>query len=56
MIETFHASLVEKLVTIFKRLDGIEETVKWFNRTSLATLGTGMLGVIETVISWLIKN
>lgn len=55
-MDTFKASLVEKLVTIFKRLDSIEDTNKWVNRTALGTLATGVMAVIGALIMWLVQK
>lgn len=55
-MDTFKASLVEKLVTIFKRLDSIEDTNKWVNRTALGTLATGVVAVIGALIMWLVQK
>lgn len=55
-VEIHRASLTEKLITIFKRLDSIEDTSKWLNRMAVATLATGVVGVVGALITWLVQK
>lgn len=55
-LESFKVSTVEKLITIFRRLDGLKEDDLWIKRTFAGTLITSVIGAIISFVVWLIQN
>lgn len=55
-IESFRDSTVEKLITVFNRLDELQEGDQWIKRVIVTALVTGVIGAIISLIVWAIQN
>lgn len=55
-LESFRDSTVERLITVFNRLDELQEGDKWIKRVFVTALVTGVIGAIISLIVWAIQN
>lgn len=55
-LESFRDSTVEKLVTVFNRLDELQEGDQWIKRVIVTALITGIIGAIISLVVWAIQN
>lgn len=55
-LESFRDSTVEKLITVFKRLDELQEGDQWIKRVIVTSLITGVIGAVISLIVWAIQN
>lgn len=56
LIESFRDSTVEKLITVFNRLDELQEGDRWIKRVIVTALVTGVIGAIISMVVWAIQN
>lgn len=55
-MESFRDSTVEKLITVFNRLDELQEGDQWIKRVVVTSLVTGVIGAIISLVVWAIQN
>jgi chromosome segregation ATPase len=55
-LESFRDSTVEKLITVFNRLDELQEGDQWIKRVIVTSLVTGVIGAVISLIVWAIQN
>lgn len=55
-LESFRDSTVEKLITVFNRLDELQEGDQWIKRVIVTALVTGIIGAIISLVVWAIQN
>lgn len=55
-LESFRDSTVEKLITVFNRLDELQEGDQWIKRVIVTALVTGVIGAIISLVVWAIQN
>lgn len=55
-LESFRDSTVEKLITVFNRLDELQEGDQWIKRVIVTALVTGIIGAIVSLVVWAIQN
>lgn len=55
-LESFKDSTVEKLITVFNRLDELQEGGQWIKRVIVTSLVTGVIGAIISLLIWAIQN
>ena len=55
-LESFRDSTVEKLITVFNRLDELQEGDQWIKRVIVGALITGIIGAIISLVVWAIQN
>lgn len=55
-LEKFKYSTVEKLTTIFKRLETLENSNKWVSQSFFYLILSGVIGVVFFLIQWLVTG
>jgi len=55
-LKIFKASTVEKLKTVFERLNTIEKTSKWVSQSFFYLLIGGVISLIFSLVQWLITG
>lgn len=55
-LESFRDSTVEKLITVFNRLDELQEGDQWIKRVIVGSLVTGVIGAIISLVVFAIQN
>lgn len=55
-LESFRDSTVEKLITVFRRLDELAEGDQWIKRVIVTALITGVIGAVISLVVWAIQN
>lgn len=55
-LEIFKYSTVEKLTTIFKRLDTLESSNKWVSQSFFYLILSGVIGAFFFLFQWLITG
>lgn len=55
-LESFRDSTVEKLITVFNRLDELQEGDQWIKRVIVTALITGVIGAVISLIVWAVQN
>lgn len=55
-LESFRDSTVERLITVFNRLDELQEGDQWIKRVIVTALVTGVIGAVISLIVWAIQN
>ena len=55
-LESFRDSTVEKMITVFNRLDELQEGDQWIKRVIVTALITGVIGAVISLIVWAIQT
>lgn len=55
-LESFRDATVEKLITVFNRLDALQEGDQWIKRVITTALVTGVIGAVISLIVWAVQN
>lgn len=55
-LESFQDSTVEKLITVFKRLDELHEGDQWIKRVIVTALVSSVIGAVISLVVWAIQN
>lgn len=55
-LESFRDSTVEKLITVFNRLDELQEGDQWIKRVIVTALVTGIVGAVISLVVWAVQN
>lgn len=55
-LESFRDATVERLITVFNRLDELQEGDQWIKRVIVTSLVTGVIGAVVSLVVWAIQN
>lgn len=55
-LESFRDSTVERLITVFNRLDELQEGDQWIKRVITTALITAVIGALISGVVWAIQN